>query len=51
MASYDLEVAAATGTVKLKAENNILEREKLMSMQKMMASFLQGALQDKREVS
>lgn len=50
-ASYDLEVAAATGTVKIKAENNILEREKLMSMQKMMASFLQGALQDKREVS
>ncbi|KAJ2956693.1 hypothetical protein NQZ79_g7500 [Umbelopsis isabellina] len=45
-ATYDLE--AATLTSKIKADSK-LEREKLSSMQKMMVSFLQGALQDKRE--
>jgi hypothetical protein len=49
-ASYNLESAAVTVATKIKNENK-LEREKLVSMQKMMASFLQGALQDKREVS
>jgi hypothetical protein len=49
-ASYNLESAAVTVATKIKNENK-LEREKLLSMQKMMASFLQGALQDKREVS
>lgn len=47
-ATYNLEAAAITN--KIKADSK-LEREKLSSMQKMMVSFLQGALQDKREVS
>lgn len=49
VAGYDLEVATPASPLKIKTEGS-LEREKLMSMQKMMASFLQGALQNKREV-